>query len=83
MKVVNGDLKVFFGDASSHSGNFTFQQGITGTLAKAWNWPAKQFVAIMDLTGDKKIRVSDKGVTEIVVDSGLCVYTFWLVAQTK
>ena len=82
-KLVNNELKVYLGDQSTHSANFTFQNNVTGTLNKTWNWPVKQFLAIMDLTGDKTIKVSDKGATEITVDSGLCNYTFWLVAQTK
>jgi len=80
---VNGDLKVNFGDPSTHSGNFVFQPGVTGSLNKVWNWPVKVFLAIMDLPGDKKVRIADAGATEITVDSGLATYTYLLPANAK
>jgi hypothetical protein len=82
-KTENGDLKFFFGDHSTHSGNFVFHPGVSGQLKRAWAWPAKQFVSIMDLTGDKKVRISDDGAAEITVDSGLAVYQYLLPAQSK
>ena len=82
-KTENGDLKFFFGDHSTHSGNFVFHPGVGGQLKRAWSWPAKQFVSIMDLTGDKKVRISDDGAAEITVDSGLAVYQYLLPAQSK
>jgi hypothetical protein len=82
-KTDGGDLKFFFGDHSTHSGNFVFQAGVGGQLKRAWSWPAKQFVSIMDLTGDKKVRISDDGAAEITVDSGLAVYQYLLPAQSK
>lgn len=82
-KTDNGDLRIYFGDPSTHSGNFVFHSGVTGTLGKASMWPVNQFKTIMDLVGDKKIRISDSGVTEIVVDSGLAVYTYLIPAHIK
>ena len=82
-KVENGDLKIYFGDASTHSGNFVFQPGVTGTLSRTWLWPVKQFLSIMDLVGDKKVRIADAGAMEITVDSGVAVYTYLLPAQAK
>lgn len=82
-KTENGDLKFFFGDHSTHSGNFVFQAGVNGQLKRAWAWPAKQFVAIMDLNGDKIVRISDDGAAQITVDSGMAVYNYILPAQSK
>jgi hypothetical protein len=82
-KTENGDLKFFFGDHSTHAGNFVFQSGVNGVLKRAWSWPAKQFVAIMDLTGDKIVRISDDGAAQITVNSGLAVYNYILPAQSK
>lgn len=79
----NGDLKFFFGDHSTHAGNFVFHPAVTGDIKRAWNWPAKKFAAIMDLTGDKIVQISDGGATQITVDSGLAVYRYILPAQTK
>ena len=82
-KVENGDLKFFFGDHSTHAGNFVFQAGVTGTLKRAWSWPATQVSSILGLTGDKIMRISDDGAAQITVDSGLAVYNYILPAQSK
>jgi hypothetical protein len=79
----NGDLKFFFGDHSTHAGNFVFHSGVNGQLKRAWSWPAVQFMAIMALTGDKTIRISDDGAAKITVDSGVAVYNYILPAQSK
>ena len=82
-KVDGSDLKIYFGDHSSHSGNFVFEAGVTGKLARQWAWPIKQVLAILSLAGDKTFKISDQGLCEIVVDSGLAVYTYRLPAQQK
>lgn len=82
-KTDNTDLKIYFGDHSTHSGNFVFQTNITGTLAKPWKWPVKVFLAIMDLPGNKTVRFSDEGAAEIIVESGLATYTYLLPAFIK
>lgn len=82
-KTDKGDLKIYFGDPSTHSGNFVFQTDVNGTLNKAWQWPVKVFMSIMDLPGNKTVRISDQGATEVTVDSGLAVYRYLLPAQAK
>ena len=82
-KIENGDLKFFFGDHSTHAGNFVFQAGVTGTLKRAWSWPATQVSSILGLTGDKIMRISDDGAAQITVDSGIAVYNYILPAQSK
>jgi hypothetical protein len=82
-KTENGDLKFFFGDHSSHAGNFVFQAGVSGQLKRAWSWPAAQVAAILSLTGDKVMRISDDGAAQITVDSGIAVYNYILPAQSK
>ena len=82
-KTDKNDLKIYFGDPSTHSGNFVFHQGVKGSLCKALKWPVKVFVAILDLPGDKMLRFTDKGAAEITVDSGLAKYRYLLPAQTK
>ncbi len=76
-------LKLSFGDHSTHAGEFVFHAGITGRLQHTWSWPAKQVISILDLTGDKVMRISDEGIAEITVDSGIAVYRYALLAQTK
>jgi hypothetical protein len=75
------NLKIHFGDVSSHSANFVFESDIGGSLARAWAWPVKQFISIMDLAGDKKIYISDQGAMKITVDSGIAEYEYLLPAQ--
>ena len=82
-KVEGGNLKIYFGDAATHSGNFIFEAGITGSLNKTWHWPVKVFQAILDLPGDKTIKIADAGATEITVDSGLATYRYLLPANAK
>lgn len=82
-KTENNDLKVFFGDHSTHSGNFVFHNGVSGKLSKALRWPTKVFLSIMDLPGDKKVRITEKGAAEITVDSGIANYRYLLPAQSK
>jgi hypothetical protein len=82
-KTDNGDLKFSFGDHSTHSGNFVFHAGVSGTLKRTWSWPIKTVISILDLTGDKTFRISDDGAAQITVDSGLAVYNYILPAQSK
>jgi len=82
-KTDKNDLKIYFGDPSTHSGNFVFHADVNGTLNKAWQWPVKVFMSIMDLPGNKTVRISDQGATEITVDSELAVYRYLLPAQSK
>lgn len=83
LKTENNNLKIYFGDMSTHSGNLVFQDNISGTISKNWSYPVKVFLSIMDLPGDKTIQISDQGVTSITVDSGLAVYTYLLPASQK
>jgi len=83
VKTEGNDLKFYFGDHSTHAGNFVFQGNVTGQLKRAWSYPAKQFASIMDLTGDKVVRISDDGAAQITVDSGVAVYNYILPAQSK
>ena len=82
-KTDGSDLKVYFGDASTHSGNFVFNTPVTGTLAGTHKWPVKEFLSIMDLVGDKTVKISEQGATEITVDSGIAIYVYLLPANKK
>jgi hypothetical protein len=78
------DLQFFFGDHSSHAGNFVFQTGVKGKLSKEWAWPVSQVLAILNLAGDKVLNFSDSsGAAMITVDSGLAEYNYILPAHQK
>lgn len=82
-KTEGGDLKFFFGDHSSHAGNFVFQAGATGALTKSWSWPVAAVISILNLSGDKTFRISDEGVAQITVNTGIATYNYLLPAQSK
>ena len=82
-KTEGTDLKFFFGDHSSHAGNFVFQTDVSGTLSKSWAWPVAVVISILNLPGDKTFKISDEGAAMITVDSGIAEYNYILPAQTK
>lgn len=77
----NGSLAMSFGNVSTHAGKFVFQNGVSGSLVKSLQWPVKQFLSIMDLTGDKHIYISEQGVMRITLDSGVAEYEYLLPVQ--
>jgi hypothetical protein len=79
----DGHLKFFFGDHSTHAGNFTFEHDVKGTLKHGWHWPINQVMSILSLAGDTTMRFSDEGASMITVDSGLAEYNYILPAQQK
>jgi hypothetical protein len=76
-------LKFYFGDHSSHSGNFIFANGVKGKLKRSLSWPKDIFVKVLSLPGDKLIKFSDDGASMITVNSGLAIYNYIVVAQVK
>lgn len=79
----NGALKFYFGDHSSHAGNFVFEESVKGTIAKGLLWPVGVVLNVLGLPGDKQYRISDEGASEIIVDSGLATYYYTLPGQQK
>lgn len=80
----SGDkLEFHFGDMSNHAGNFVFHAGTNGKLNTSWPWPVTVFESIFALPGDKVVRFSDHGASQITVDSGLATYTYTIPALTK
>jgi hypothetical protein len=82
-KTDKSDLKFFFGDHSTHAGNFVFQTGVSGNLNTGWSYPVQTFISILNLDGDKTVQMSDDGAAMITVDSGLIVYQYILPAASK
>jgi hypothetical protein len=79
----NKNLIISFGDSSTHAGSFVFEAGIVGKLKHGWMWPVTQVLSILNLSGDKLVRIADAGALNITVDSGLAVYDYILPAQSK
>lgn len=83
VKTEGGNLVFSFGDASTHAGSFVFQANIAGKLKQTWAWPVQQVMAILNLDGDKTMKIADAGAMMITVDSGLAEYNYILPAQSK
>jgi hypothetical protein len=83
VKTEGSKLKFFFGDHSTHAGDFVFADGITGTLSKAWPYPVAVIQSILSLPGDKELKISDEGVMQITVNTGIAVYDYKIPAQSK
>jgi len=77
------DLVFSFGDASTHAGEFVFQNAVEGTLTHTWSWPVAAVQSILNLSGDATMSISDQGAMMISVDSGLAKYDYILPAQSK
>jgi hypothetical protein len=83
VKTDGNNLVFFFGDASTHAGSFVFQAGVTGKLKSTWAWPVTQVMSILNLSGNKTMKIADAGALQITVDSGMAVYDYILPAQSK
>lgn len=82
-KIEDKNLVFFFGDHSTHAGNFVFEHEVKGELKRGWNWPVDQVMKILNLPGDISMKFSDDGAAQITVDSGLAQYEYILPAQQK
>jgi hypothetical protein len=82
-KTEGDDLKFYFGDHSSHAGDFVFHAQVGGTLSKGWAWPVGAVIGILGLTGNKKFSISDEGAAQITVNTGITTYNYILPAQSK
>lgn len=82
VKTIDDNLVLYFGDPSTHAGNFVFQTDVK-PLKHQWSWPVNQVQSILSLDGDKKMYISDQGAMKIDVDSGLIKYEYILPAQMK
>lgn len=83
VKTDNGNLVFFFGDASTHAGSFVFESNVKTKLKQTWSWPVAQVMSILNLDGDKVMKIADAGAMMISVNSGLANYDYILPAQTK
>lgn len=79
----NGNLIFKFGDANTHAGSFVFESNVVGKLKNSWLWPVSQLIGILNLTGDCVMQISDGGMMQITVDSGITEYNYLIPALTK
>ena len=80
----DGDkLKFYFGDQSTHAGEFVFADGITGKITANLAWPVSQVLSILKIAdvNNTKLSISNQGVLKITLDSGLATYEYFILAQ--
>lgn len=83
VKVENGDLRIHFGDPATHSGNFVFHPKITGTIPNVIQFPVSLVMQVLSMAGDKTMRISERGILEITIDSGIATYRYLIPAHGK
>jgi hypothetical protein len=83
LKVKDGNLVFYFGDATSHAGEFVFEPNIEGTTNNNFYWPISHLLSILQLDGDKQMYITDSGAIKITVDSQLIKYDFIIPAAQK
>jgi|TARA_B110000908_G_scaffold7709_1_gene9608 hypothetical protein len=81
-KTDGGALKFYFGDDSGHTGNFTFEAGVSGELKQSWKYPVAEVQAVLNLNGEITMRFADAGALKIDVDNGMAVYEYIFPAQS-
>jgi hypothetical protein len=78
-----GDSLVFtFGDeAATHAGSCVFHSGISGSIRNNWTWQKGLILSVLNLDGDKTIKISDQGAFQINIDSGIAEYQYIFPGQ--
>jgi hypothetical protein len=78
----NNNLYFNFGTNGTHSGNFIFEANVKAKLKNSWLWPITKVIQILNLPGDKILKISDNGALMIAVNSGLVEYNYILPAKS-
>ena len=82
VKVINKQLKFFIGDENSSNSKveFVFADDVQAKLTSALYWECHHFLAIMNLadSADTTIKISNVGLIQIIVNTGLLTYEFLL-----
>lgn len=79
----DNNLIFSFGDLNTHAGSFVFQSGITGNIKGNWAWPKSTILSVLNLDGDKSVKITDKGALQITVDSGIVEYNYLFKARVS
>jgi hypothetical protein len=71
-------------DGSNNGGNRIFARNVDGELTQKWSWPISPVLATLKLgmSGICVMNVSDQGVLQITVDSGIGTYNYLFPANS-
>jgi len=72
----NNNIVISFGDQSTHAGSFIFHPSVDKSLKNNWAWPKTRIMSVLNLEGEKTIKLLDAGALQITIDSGICVYNY-------
>jgi len=75
-KMEGQSLKVFIGQPSIQSGNFIMEANCSGYLSKPMTWPLKEFIAIINLPGEKTLKFSESMACEVSIETELLRYQY-------
>jgi len=81
LKTQDNNLVISFGsEKTSYSGKRIFANGVSGTYQEQFQWPLSKVLSILDLgmSGKCKMSVSDLGVLQITIGSGIGEYNYIL-----
>lgn len=79
----DNNLIFSFGDLNTHAGSFVFQSDISGSIKGNWLWPKSTILNVLNLDGDKIVKITDKGALQITVNSGITEYNYIFKAHVK
>lgn len=77
----DNNIVISFGDAISDAGSFVFHGDISGKLRKVWSFPKSHVISVLNLVGDKTMKITDAGGLQITVDSGIAEYNYTFPAH--
>lgn len=83
VKTENNNLVFYFGDISTHAGSFVFHPNVKYKLKNSWFWPVSEVVSILNLDGKITMKISDGGMMQILIDSGIANYSYNLPGMSK
>lgn len=79
----DGNLMLTFGVEGAHAGEFVFHAGVEKKISDEAHWPISLVMPILNMVGEKEILISNDGLLQLNVDSGLVKYKFLIPAQSK
>lgn len=80
VKTENRQLKFLIGDesAATHKAQFVFEENVTGTMKANHTWSIAGILNVLKLgnSADMNIKISNQGVLQIEIDTGIGVYSY-------
>lgn len=85
-RTVGNNLEFVFGEANNHNGKFVFESNVKGKLTADRAFAVDSALKVLGLEATSEtctVRVSDKGMIQVEINSGIMTYTYFLMAMSK